>query len=90
MHLFVYLFIYLFILCAASGEGGEGGGRLDEEPQDLSLRMEDSSASSFAAPGGSEASASASEAAAEAGSSHEVLMPGTSQVPYRKLHFPYV
>jgi hypothetical protein len=39
--------------------------------------MEDNSASSFAAPGGSEASASET---AEAGSSHEVLMPGTSQV----------
>jgi hypothetical protein len=44
--------------------------------------MEDNSASSFAATGGSEAGApGASEAAAEAGTSHEVLMPGTSQVP---------
>ncbi len=56
---------------AASGEGGETG-RLDEEPQDLSLRPEDGGPTGSLPP--------ANEAVMAAGASHHILMPGSSQV----------
>ena len=65
----------MVIFDSASGEGGEGG-RLDEEPQDLSLRTEDGSLPSV---DGTEAAMGGQEAAT-AGPSHEILMPGSSQV----------
>ena len=72
----------MVIFDSASGEGGEGG-RLDEEPQDLSLRTEDGSLPSVdgteAAMGGQDAAMGGQEAAM-AGPSHEILMPGSSQV----------